>query len=329
MAPTAATLTPRSAADSSKTRRLPFHSGKTNDAEPSHAEAEDNKIHIIDPAGDLLLLVHYSESVTERYRVSISTLRKHSSYFDALLDGSKFQEGAAVQSTLKALLRTYPSDSSLPLHGLPTVNIQDVRIGPPLCGIGISRKAFELFLKTLHECVDWVITKKRLHRKPIILASFAHYAERFAAIPFVSHSAQAQLGKSLSHETMLGLPNQDEEEVRQRLYAGLVLGIRRWVYIQSAILINWGSPKWVEDIERIEEYPWDYLGGGIEGNNLLSTRRKGAENEQRNSGAAGNAYSILLPPYNNTFSGSTALGRCNANCAMIHHLSATLSNLEK
>ncbi|KAL8711165.1 MAG: hypothetical protein Q9220_004310 [cf. Caloplaca sp. 1 TL-2023] len=327
MAPIAANLASRSTSDCSETRHPPLRDG-VGEAEQSHIATEENEIYVIDIAGDLLLHVHYGKLAAKRYRVSVSAIRSHSSYFDALLDGSKFQEGATVQTTLKALRRTHTEHSSLPLHDLPTVTVQDVRIGPSDSDIGASRGAFELFLRTLHERVDWMPRMKRLQRTPMILASFAHYAERFAATSFVSQNIRVQLGKRM-YERIETSASLKENEARQKLYAGLILGWRESVDVHSALLIIWGSSKWFEETESTEEYPWDYLGGGIEGRSLLRTRRVSAKNDQRNFDIVENASSILYPLYKIIFFGSITPATHSVSYATTHHRNATPFNSVK
>lgn len=225
---------------------------------------------VIDSQGDLLLIVHYNEDLTQYYRVSVSVLRKQSSYFDNLLDTTKFSEGIAVDGKLATLRKCHKDIACVPPSALPTVTISDIGIGPAEARTNFCEGSFGLLLEILHGCLQWSIVKTKGYVRPVILALLAHYAEAFAAVPAVSTEIHALSEKGHIRGNVRPTKDIREDKSRQKIYAGLILDLPDWVQTHSAALIIWGSKRWMGENEHsnsvdTEEYPWDYLSGGVEG----------------------------------------------------------------
>ncbi|KAL8773381.1 MAG: hypothetical protein Q9209_001775 [Squamulea sp. 1 TL-2023] len=238
-------------------------------SELGHAMSTPNDPILIDTQGDLLLHVHFNKDLTQDYRVSISVLRKQSSYFENLLDSTKFSEGSAVDSKLTHLRQSLTEIARVPPSELPTVTISDVAVGPADASTSLCESAFGLLLEILHGCLQWSIVKTKGYVRPNILALLAHYAEAFVAIPAVSLEIRALSEKGYIRGNAKPAMDIKEDKSRQKVYAGLILGLPDWVSTHSAALIIMGSKRWMEDEHHgsadSEEYPWDCLGGGVEG----------------------------------------------------------------
>ncbi|KAL9626026.1 MAG: hypothetical protein Q9204_007643, partial [Flavoplaca sp. TL-2023a] len=158
----------------------------------------------------------------------------------------------------------------VPPSALPTVTISDIGIGPADAQINICEGSFVLLLEVLHGYLQWSIVKTKGYVRPIILAMLAHYAEAFAAIPAVSKEIHALSEKGYIRGNARPTKDVKEDKSRQKIYAGLILDLPEWVQTHSAALIIGGSKSWVRETDRsngvgTEEYPWDYLSGGVEG----------------------------------------------------------------
>ncbi|KAL8803186.1 MAG: hypothetical protein Q9223_006332 [Gallowayella weberi] len=238
-----------------------------NRSELGHAISTPEDPIVVDTQGDLLLHVNYSSALTHYYRVSLSVLRDQSIYFKNLLDRAKFSEGIAVDAKLSALRKSHRDLAAVPSYELPRVDISDIGIGP----LGVSSKlcesAFGLLLEILHGCLQRSSVRANGYVRSIILALLAHYAEAFAAVP--SMSREVNLLSQQGYICGSARPDADtkEDKSRQKIYAGLILGLPDWVRTHSAALIVRGSKRWAPEYEHNsnEDYPWDYLGGGVEG----------------------------------------------------------------
>ncbi|KAL8657310.1 MAG: hypothetical protein Q9226_002044 [Calogaya cf. arnoldii] len=241
----------------------------SNRSELGHAMSTADDPIVIDTQGDLLLVVHYNKALTQYYRVSVSVLRKQSTYFDNLLDTTKFSEGIRVDSRLATLRKCHKDMACVPPSALPTVTISDIGIGPAGARTDLCESSFGVLLEVLHGCLEWSIVKTKGYVRPIILALLAHYAEAFAAIPSVSTEIHALSEKGYIRGNARPTTDMREDKSRQKIYAGLVLDLPDWVQTHSAALIIWGSKRWMGENEPssnvdTEEYPWDYLSGGVE-----------------------------------------------------------------
>lgn len=254
------------------------------------ATSREEEPMVIDVQGDLILLVNYSESSARHYRVAVSALCNHSSYFATLLDSTKFSEGIAVQSRLADLRSLHTDIASVPHVDLPRVTISDVFVGPRSSHGSLPDSAFHLFLEILHGRLEWSISKKTV-RQPDFLALLVHYAEAFGAVPRVSQCIKTQV-KNLLLSDLEQRPNGvKEEKARQKLYIGLTLGFPLWVQIYSASLIIHGSYQWSEAHDSgqgsgSEDFPWEYLSGGVEGQQSASPRDTLTKTWQKNSSIA-------------------------------------------
>ncbi|KAL8848351.1 MAG: hypothetical protein Q9221_006600 [Calogaya cf. arnoldii] len=242
----------------------------SNRSELGHAMSTADDPIVIDTQGDLLLVVHYNKTLTQYYRVSVSVLRKQSTYFDNLLDTTKFSEGIRVDSRLATLRKCHRDMACVPPSALPTVTISDIGIRPAGARTDLCESSFGLLLEVLHGCLEWSIVKTKGYVRPIILALLAHYAEAFAAIPSVSTEIHALSEKGYIRGNARPTTEMREDKSRQKIYAGLILDLPDWVQTHSAALIIWGSKRWMGENEHsssldTEEYPWDYLSGGVEG----------------------------------------------------------------
>ncbi|KAL8876539.1 MAG: hypothetical protein Q9198_005285, partial [Flavoplaca austrocitrina] len=247
---------------------MPPPSEISNRSELGHVMSTPDDPIVIDTQGDLLLDVHYSKDLIQYYRVSVSVLRKQSSYFHNLLSTS-FSEGTKVDSRLATLRNCQKDIACVPPSALPTVTISDIAIGPADAQTNICEASFGLLLEVLHGRLQWSILKTKGYVRPIILAMLAHYAEAFAAIPAVSKEINALSEKGYIRGNARPTKDVKEDKSRQKIYAGLILDLPEWVQTHSAALIIWGSKSWVGETERsigvdTAEYPWDYLSGGVE-----------------------------------------------------------------
>ncbi|KAL8635323.1 MAG: hypothetical protein Q9228_007175 [Teloschistes exilis] len=225
---------------------------------------------VIDERGDLLLLVRHSKEVARRYRVTTSVLRTHSSYFDALLDGTKFSEGRAVDARLADLRKLYPDIAAAPYKELPSVTISEVDVSPSSLSSGLSGSAFEFFLRILHGHPEWPNNRRKASAgQSTFLAVLTHFAEMFASVPHLSLYIKAQMETGQFPRDIRPSVELSEEKCRRKLYVGLVLGLPQWVRLYSAALIIRGSHRWCEDEESCEkadcdDFPWHTLAGGVE-----------------------------------------------------------------
>ncbi|KAL8805971.1 MAG: hypothetical protein Q9182_001628 [Xanthomendoza sp. 2 TL-2023] len=236
-------------------------------SELGHAISTPEDPIVVDTQGDLLLHVNYSSILTHYYRVSLSVLRERSIYFDNLLDRAKFSEGIAVDAKLSALRKSNRDPAAVPSYELPKVVISDIGVGP----LGVSSKlcgsAFGLLLEILHGRLQWSSVRVKGDVRSIIIALLAHYAEAFAAVPSVSQEIQLLSQQGYIRGSARPDADMKEDKSRQKIYAGLLLGLPDWVRTHSAALIVSDSKRWAPDYEHNsnEDYPWDYLSGGVEG----------------------------------------------------------------
>ncbi|KAL9005245.1 MAG: hypothetical protein Q9188_001967 [Gyalolechia gomerana] len=250
---------------------MPYSGQVASLPEPIDETPPPNNPVIIHPQGDLLLHVNFCGNLSWDYRVSISALREKSAYFSALLDGSKFSEGIAVESRLTGLRTTYTDMASPPISELPRVTLSDVGVGPNPVHSAVEA-AFNIFLEILHGSPPEPKGSKAHIR--MLYAVTVYFADRFAAINVIrsyilNHWTDA-LCMKFNAIAKSATKSSKEVKARQMLYIGLVLDCPSTVEHYSAALVIWGSTRWLEMHEERstageEGFPWDYLDGGVEG----------------------------------------------------------------
>lgn len=233
------------------------------------ADTQEEPI-VIDERGDLVLLVRHGEEVVRRYRVTTSVLRTHSPYFDALLDGTKFSEGRAVDAKLADLRKLYPDIAAASWEELPSVTMSEFGVCSASLSAGLLGSPFEFLLRILHGHPEWPVRRKAAAGPSTFLAVLTHFAEIFASVPHLSLYIKAQMMDGHFQGDMRPSVELSEDKCRRKLYVGLVLGLPQWVRLYSAALIIRGSRRWYEDEESSEkagrdDFPWDSLAGGVEG----------------------------------------------------------------
>ncbi|MCJ1314547.1 hypothetical protein MMC25_008229 [Agyrium rufum] len=255
------------------------------------------------PTGDILLQIpdvrisvaasSYLHTSINSYRVSSAVLRASSPYFRALLDPLGFSEGIRITETLAALRDEYSGDAgTIPDEKLPKIWIEDVGLTPTTTG---NQATLERFFGILHSVLHESRSGKgmRFHgssdnvveglqrtsngdenldsaavrvRKPVNLTLLAIVADRFDAAAVIAIGLP-EAGR------ILAMPTDKEEQIRQRILAGMLLGIDSVVLKFSAQIIVQGSVKWLgysssgspaEANEEAEKPLWWSLPNGIE-----------------------------------------------------------------
>ncbi|KAL8720588.1 MAG: hypothetical protein Q9225_002577 [Loekoesia sp. 1 TL-2023] len=245
---------------------MPLPAEDTSPPESSGEAVPPDDVVVVDPQGDLILHVKYNVDLLQRYQVSISVLRKHSSYFSALLDSSKFSEGIAVESRLADLRTRYTDMASIPAIELPRVTLSDVGVGPKSSSSFVEA-AFRLCLGILHGSPSPPDGGKAGNR--LLYALLIYFADMLAVIPAVSEYMIIHWSESLFANLDPSTKRPKELKIRQMLYIGLSLGFAKTVTVYSTALVVWGSNRWLEvhnggSTAGEEEFPWDYLEGGVE-----------------------------------------------------------------
>ncbi|MCJ1231988.1 hypothetical protein MMC12_008669 [Toensbergia leucococca] len=240
-----------------------------NDSPLTESSKSSSTVTTIVEDGDLVLQSEGNrQGAVCLYRVSWTTLRKASAYFNVLLDPSKFSEGATVQAKLSMLPeRRRDQPLSISTSALPIVKIFDLGTFPDKFS---NKDIFGHFLSILHG------SNSRLYMPDSstqFVALLAIVADRFASTkPIADFVLRNGLKKAHSvglkeiSKDALGVNN--ELWRRQRLLIGLLLGFRDWVYQYSTLMIQHGSINWetmantgVEDKTML----WWYLPEDLEG----------------------------------------------------------------
>ncbi|MCJ1397283.1 hypothetical protein MMC11_000475 [Xylographa trunciseda] len=235
---------------------------------------EDNII-AIEPDGDLLIQINEQPGESALYyRVSSIVLQKASPYFDRLLDPKKFSEGIVFETQLKSLKDSYPDVTMAPAAALPVVHISDVGQIPARYP---CKNVITHFFDILHDTNSFWVMMGSL---PNHIALLAILADRFdAAKPVLDHITDQ--GWTHTHkETKENKKDSNQSSLRskeilwrQRIFAGIILGVPDWVMSYSRLLIDAGSERWrtLSDAELNvdDEAPWWYLPRGLEGKIML------------------------------------------------------------
>ncbi|MCJ1387415.1 hypothetical protein MMC18_000258 [Xylographa bjoerkii] len=235
---------------------------------------EDNIV-AIDSDGDLLIQIHgQHEEPTLYYQVSSTVLQKSSPYFDRLLDPKKFSEGVAFETLLKGLRDSYPDVTMAPAAALPVIHISDVGQLPMRYP---SKNVITHFFDILHDTNSFWAMAGSL---PNHIALLAILADRFDATkPVLDHvtdqgwiHAYKEIKENKKDSNQSSLRSK-ETLWRQRIFAGVILGVQDWVMSYSRLLIDAGSERWrtASDAELNvdDDAPWWYLPRGLEGEMVL------------------------------------------------------------
>lgn len=219
-------------------------------------------------SGDLILQTADNGcGTTHSYRVSTTSLRRASAYFDNLLDPRKFNEGATVNARLTTLQEKYSSVSQAPTTDLPFIRIADLGQLPKgaCCGSTIER-----FLDILHATIPSLTTLAIPTTHDLSL--LAIIADRFSSLSPISVYVKREGWHALKQEAKefkRNTPAGDKESFwRQRFLVGALLNIEAWVTQYSSKLIVEGSSRWIqrdntEDDEG--EALWWNFPSGLEG----------------------------------------------------------------
>lgn len=236
---------------------------------------EDNII-AIDADGDLLLQIQSKpgEEILY-YQISSNILRRASLYFNRLLDPEKFSEGAEFCTKLSNLMDVHSDVAQIPAVDLPVVHISDVGSFPARYP---NKGVMTHFFDVLHGTNSFWVTTGSL---PNHIALLALVADRFDATkPVLEHMVSqgwtqtVRDAKETKKTSSIVSSHNKEVFWRQRIYAGVLLGIQDWVMNFSRLLIDAGSKRWrllVEEGSDIEDdAPWWNLPRGVEGKRALS-----------------------------------------------------------
>jgi hypothetical protein len=224
---------------------------------------------IIDPSGDLLLLVSdqaYSDSVS--YRVNTQRLRQTSRFFNVLLDPSKFSEGVTLERKLRDINEKYSDLNNITSSELPSIPIRSVgRIGK-VTGI---KELFRDFLLILHYEVTSLLTPKI----PLSnLANLAIVTDHFDALDTLKQHVHkngifSRVTKTNTTPKKSPGPiiwnDSTEEACRMRIMIGVLLGHQSWVQETENLIVR-GSKIWADSFEnKSEPALWWNLPQGLEG----------------------------------------------------------------
>ena len=237
---------------------------------PERDPSTKDNIIAIAQHGDLLLEIGNVAAETACfYMVSSIVLRKTSSYFSTLLS-SKFREGSEFEERHTKLLETYKHINLVPSTALPIVRIFEIGWFPSVLAL---MHVMTHFLDILHGI-------NRDHVKagflPNHAALLAMVADRFdAADPIRAYMIKNEWvhsKKGIKKNVFYSSAHNAELLARQRIYAGVILGISPWVMQYSALLIDKGSRRWIETAESESgtdsDGPWWNLPRGLEGTSL-------------------------------------------------------------
>ncbi|MCJ1295564.1 hypothetical protein MMC34_007127 [Xylographa carneopallida] len=230
---------------------------------------EDNII-AIESEGDLLIKIDGQPGEPSfYYRVSSIVLQKASPYFDRLLDPKKFSEGVAFGAQIEKLKESYPDITTVPAAALPMIQVSDVGQIPARYP---SKNVVTHFFDILHDTNSfWIMTGSL----PNHIALLAILADRFDAtkpvLDYINDQGWTHAHKETKEnkkESSLSSVRSKEILWRQRMFAGVILGVQDWVMSYSRLLIDAGSERWKvasdTELKIDDEAPWWYLPRGLE-----------------------------------------------------------------
>ena len=228
---------------------------------PEYLETDEG-VTLLAPCGDLVLEFQHTQAAIETiaFRVRIAALTAHSTYFARLLDRTgPFAEGATVAKALDELRSKHADSASIPTIDLPRARIEEVGQISRVSSIKPLLLDFLGILHGVRSSKEGVVRSAKMPMKNV--ANLAVVADRFGATGIV--------GAWVTNNISLNAPNAGdklgEEQVRQRLCTGILLGLDKWVSTYSLQLLQMGSPQWVYDTTaETAQYMWSYLPRGVE-----------------------------------------------------------------
>ncbi|KAK5132384.1 hypothetical protein LTR08_009155 [Meristemomyces frigidus] len=229
------------------------------DGAPTGADAGSvDDIVAIAARGDIILRIEHEAATSKhvaQFRVDTSTLRRHSKYFERLLQAGRFGEGSHVEEQHKRLKERYESIGAAPSRELPVVSVQDVgRISPV--------KSIAALCTDLLNIMHGIDTPAF---PPVAnLATLAIVADRFDALEAVkSYVKKKRMIRAIDGKTTPKADNTlTEEKVRQRLLVATMLDYSPWTEKYSARLVVRGwvgkepdlsAALWWDLPRRVEE----------------------------------------------------------------------------
>ena len=230
---------------------------------------EDEGVTLLAPSGDLVLELQHTHSAsaptdTIAFRVSIAALTAHSTYFARLLDRTgPFAEGATVSRALDTLRSRYTGSTVIPTTELPRVKIEEVGQISRVSSIKPLLLDFLGILHGVRHSKEGAVRTAKMPMKNV--ANLAVVADRFGATGVVGGWVSNNISLNAPNAGDKGAREMGEEQVRQRLCTGILLGLDRWVSTYSLQLLQMGSSQWVYDTAaETAQHMWSYLPRGVE-----------------------------------------------------------------
>ena len=230
---------------------------------------EDEGVTLLASGGDLVLDFQHTQtrgvpSESIAFRVSIASITAHSTYFARLLDRTgPFAEGATVARALDDLRAKYAGSTAIPTTELPRVNIEEVGQISRVSSIKPLLLDFLGILHNIRISKEGVVRTTKMPMKNV--ANLAVVADRFGATGVVGTWVSNNISLNAPNTGEKGARDMGEEQVRQRLCTGILLGLDRWVSTYSLQLLQMGSPQWVYDTAaETAQHMWSYLPRGVE-----------------------------------------------------------------
>ena len=189
--------------------------------------------------GDLVLDFQHTQtrgipSESIAFRVSIASITAHSTYFARLLDRTgPFAEGATVARALDDLRAKYAGSTAIPTTELPRVNIEEVGQISRVSSIKPLLLDFLGILHNIRISKEGVVRTAKMPMKNV--ANLAVVADRFGATGVVGTWVSNNISLNAPNTGEKGARDMGEEQVRERLCTGILLGLDRWVSTYSPV----------------------------------------------------------------------------------------------